>query len=122
MRPFTYAIGSDTRITFPTVPDVRVRACLKAHGFKWSPSASCWWKRGAKGAADVVAALDKLMMPRKPDGACWRCQSPEGWFRNRGAASPVWCDACRAAIVAAEARPDRFDFEFEDRCKSQCGL
>jgi hypothetical protein len=122
MRPYTYSTGPGTQIKFPAKPDERVRACLKAHGFRWSPSMGCWWKRGYIGLADVVAALDRLMMPRKPDGACWRCQSPDGWFRNRGAATPVWCDACHAAIVAAESQPDRFDLDFEDRCKSACGL
>jgi hypothetical protein len=122
MRPYQYATGPDTRITFPSKPDERVRACLKAHGFQWSPSMGCWWKRGFIGLADIVTALDRLTMPRKPDGDCWRCQSPDGYFRNRGAATPVWCDACHAAIKAAEERPDRFDFEYEDRCRAQCGL
>ena len=121
MRPYKYATGPDTRITFPTKPDERVRACLKAHGFQWSPSMGCWWKRGAKGAADVIAALDRLTMPRKPDGACWRCQSPDGWFRNRGAATPVWCDRCHVEITAAEA-PARFEFEDAAKCRAECGL
>lgn len=33
---------------------------------------------------------------RKPDAPCWICKAPEGFFRARGAATPVWCDACNA--------------------------
>ena len=122
MKPFTYSIGPDVRITFPGKPDERVRSLLKSHGFRWSPSAGCWWRNRVTGAADVLGALERMLSPRKPDGACWRCQSPEGYFRNQGAAAPVWCDACSAAIVAAESRPDRFDLDYEDRCKDACGL
>jgi hypothetical protein len=66
-----------------------------------------WWKRGAQGATDVVAALERLMMPRRPDGACWRCHSPNGYFRNRGTATPVWCDRCHVEITAAETSSGR---------------
>jgi hypothetical protein len=121
MRPYTYATGPDTRIKFPAKPDERVRSCLKAHGFQWSPSMGCWWKRGYIGLADVVKALDRLLMPRRPDGACWRCHSPNGYFRNRGAATPVWCDRCHVEITAAES-PGRFDFEDAAKCWAECGL
>lgn len=30
-------------------------------------------------------------------GPCWICKDPAGYFRNLGAATPVWCDKCFAA-------------------------
>ena len=60
----------------------------------------CWWS-GLIGLADIVAAIDRLMMPRKPDGAAGDA-SPRTGGSAIGGASPVWCDACHAAIVAAE--------------------
>jgi len=61
------------------------------------------------------------------------CQSPDGFFRNRGAAPPVWCDACAARIAAeekaaADARDrerkaaDWFDMQVEDSMRDACGL
>jgi len=70
--------------------------------------------------------------PRKPDGPCWICQNPEGFFRNLGAATPVWCDACdkteRAKTVSIanvrfqRSEPDRFDMQVEDNMRDACGL
>lgn len=114
---FTHNIGPDLRIRFSAKPDERIRAILKANGFRWSPAAGIWWRRGVRGAADFLAALDRIG-PRTPDGACWACQSPDGYFRPRGAATPVYCDACHAALTP----PDRSDLDYEDRCREMCGL
>ena len=38
--------------------------------------------------------------PKGPDAPCWECKAPEGYFRNLGAATPVWCDACFAKAQA----------------------
>lgn len=132
MLTFSSSIGPDVRIQFSAKPDARVRAMLKVHGFRWSPAAGLWWRKRVAGAADVLLALRRLIGPRKPDGACWRCQSPEGYFRPHGAATPVHCDACHAALQAEEPTPalggssfvhaDRFDLEHEDRCARACGL
>jgi hypothetical protein len=118
---FTHSIGPDTRIRFSAKPEERIRSMLKANGFRWSPMAGEWWRRGCKGAADYLAALDRAIGPRKPDGACWRCQSPEGYFRRHGAATPVHCDACHKAL-SKPAEVDRFDLAYEDRCREACGL
>jgi hypothetical protein len=91
-------------ITFSEKPPEDVRAMLKANGFRWSP-AGMWWRSKAEGAADFLAALDRKIGPRRPDGNCWRCQSPEGYFRPRGAATPVWCDACAAAVAERDTDP-----------------
>jgi hypothetical protein len=115
---FTYDIGPDTRITFTTKPPEAIRALLKGAGFRWSPVAGCWWRRGCKGAADFLAALDRRMNPGRPDGPCWRCNAPEGFFRRQGAATPIYCDACYKALSA----PDRSDLDYEDRCRDACGL
>src|SRR5262245_39997660 len=125
-----------TRITFPAKPDESIRAMLKGAGFRWSRD-GYWWRRGCKGAADFIAALDRKLSPDRPDGACWRCQSPQGFFRPQGAATPVYCNPCFALakgegpLGADDApfekpehtcRADRFDMDYEDRCRDACGL
>lgn len=99
---FTYVIGPDTKLTFPGKPSEDVRGILKNCGFRWHPSGGFWWKRGTRGAADFILALDKRMSPKRPDGACWGCRSPDGYFRPYGASTPVYCDACHAKHVAQE--------------------
>jgi hypothetical protein len=121
MSQFTYHIeSSDTRITFPAKPSEAIRALLKGAGFRWSPSAGCWWRRGCKGAADFNTALDRKLNPGRPDGACWKCQSPHGFFRPQGAATPVYCDTCHAEHGKTDY--DGFDLDYEDRCRDACGL
>ncbi|HLW66359.1 MAG TPA: hypothetical protein VKS79_13680 [Gemmataceae bacterium] len=121
MLTFTHSIvASEVRIAFNEKPDERIRSMLKANGFRWSPVAGLWWRRRVTGAADFLAALDRAISPRRPDGVCWRCQAPEGFFRPYGAATPVYCDACHAALSAPKI--DRIDLEYEDRCRDACGL
>ncbi len=38
MLTFTHSIGPDVRIRFSDKPDARIRAMLKANGFRWWPS------------------------------------------------------------------------------------
>ncbi|MFL5343015.1 MAG: hypothetical protein ACJ8F7_23020 [Gemmataceae bacterium] len=121
MLTFTHSIGPDVRIRFSDKPDARIRVILKANGFRWSPGGGYWWRSRVAGAADFLAALERAIGPRKPDGACWRCQSPEGFFRPYGAATPVYCDACHRA-QRADPQPDHFDLDYEDRCREACGL
>jgi hypothetical protein len=121
MLTFTHSIGPDVRIRFSAKPDAHIRSMLKAHGFRWSPAAEEWWRRRIEGAADFLAALDRAMNPGRPDGACWRCKSPEGFFRPQGAAASVYCDACHAAL-SAPPQSDRFDLDYEDRCRDACSL
>ena len=84
------------RIAFDKRPPDKVLALLKARGFRWNRATQSWLRRKVTGAADVVAGIRKLTEPRAPDGKCWDCGSPEGYFRSRGAATPVWCDRCAA--------------------------
>jgi hypothetical protein len=133
---FTHSIGAGVRIRFTAKPDSRIRDMLKANGFRWSPAAGDWWRTRVQGAADFLAALDRAMGPRRPDGPCWRCQAPEGYFRPHGAATPVYCDACHSpqpqsmnqassairASSAEDREPDRSDLDYEDRCREACGL
>ena len=121
MLTFTHVIGPDVRIRFNDKPDERIRGMLKASGFRWSPSAGLWWRSRVAGAADFLTALDRAISPRRPDGVCWRCQSPAGYFRNHGAATPVHCDACHQELTAPPP-VDRFDRDHEDRCREACGL
>jgi hypothetical protein len=118
---FTHSIGRDVRIRFSVKPDARIRGMLKANGFRWSPSGGDWHRSRVAGAADFLAALDRVVNPRRPDGPCWRCQSPEGFFRPRGATTPVFCDACDKALTETP-QADQFDLDYEDRCKEACGL
>jgi hypothetical protein len=134
MLTFTHSIGPDVRIRFSDKPDARIRSMLKANGFRWSPSAGLWWRRRIDGTADFLAALERIIGPRRPDGACWYCQSPEGFFRPHGAATPVYCDQCHAKRQSGdgplgrddgaykELPADRFDLDHEDRCREACGL
>ena len=103
MMTFTHQIGPDVRLHFSGKPSERVRSALKASGFRWSPAGGFWWRNRVSGAADFIGALrimlDREAGIRRPDGDCWVCQSPEGFFRAEGAATPVRCDACQAVVV-----------------------
>src|SRR5262249_2581355 len=96
MLTFTYSISGGVRIRFSEKPDAHIRSALKSHGFRWSPSEGLWWRKRVDGAASFLAMLgrevDRANGVRRPDGACWDCQSPEGYFRPQGAATPVYCD------------------------------
>ena len=104
MLTFTHSIDRrGVELRFSEKPDARIRGMLKASGFRWAPAAGLWWRSRVQGAADFIGALERAIGPRRPDGDCWRCQSPEGYFRYRGAATPVWCDGC-AVLADAPAR------------------
>lgn len=76
--------------------------------------------------------------PRDHDavvGPCWECKAPEGKFRNYGAATPVYCDACearirvntfdsrlRASMNCSHEDRECGDLAYEDRCAAACGL
>ena len=145
MLTFTHQIGPGAyfALTFSAKPCERVRGFLKSYGMRWAPASGTWWRGKATGSADIIAALrtviDQTEGIRRPVGACWVCQSPDGFFRNRGAAAPVWCDACaaridaeeKAAEAAADARyrerkrqesGDWFDMQVEDSMRDACGL
>ena len=122
MLTFTHVIETGrASVMFTAKPDERIRSMLKVSGFRWSPAGGFWWRRRVEGFADFLAALDRAINPRRPDGACWRCKAPEGFFRPQGAATPVYCDACHAALNAPP-QTDRFDIDHEDRCRAACGL
>lgn len=87
-------------IWFSAKPPETIRNMLKYQGFRWSPRIGAWWrKRGS--SWDFLDTLTKEIdkangVPKKPDGPCWVCGDPNGFFRARGAATPVWCDKCAA--------------------------
>jgi hypothetical protein len=118
---FKHAIGPDVRVTFSEKPGADVRAMLKANGFRWSPAGGYWWRRRVTGAADFLLALERKIGPRRPDGACWDCRAPDGFFRVSGPFAPVYCDACHAK---RQERPDPMcvDLAYEDACRDACGL
>ena len=81
--------------------------------------------------AGISCATACKAAPREPDGTCWACKSAPGFFRNRGAAAPVWCDACNVKLSANDFRnrdhsshEDRAcgDTAYEDACARACGL
>ena len=116
MRAYSVSFAGGVTIRFPAKPADAVRALLKAHGFRFG--AGQWYRRSATDAAALLARLDRILEPGQPDGPCWKCNDPRGYFRPHGAATPVYCDACHAALTA----PDRFDLDYEDRCARACGL
>lgn len=125
MSLYKVTFGPDTRIRFTEKPSLEIRTLLKGAGFRWSPSDGVWWRRGVKGGADFCAALDRRLNPG-PVGNCWECQSPRGYFRNQGAATPVYCDECHARHQATnpDFSPyiDAVDAQYEDDCARRCGL
>ena len=74
------------------------------------------WSKAA-GAAHVKCATPAE--PRKPDGACWKCKSPEGRFRSMGAFTPVWCDDCHKAETCCK-HCGRTKDEIYKRCLRCC--
>lgn len=131
---FTYSINRGyVSFKFDGKPSEAVRTCLKGHGFRWNPNSLEWWRAKVSGAADAVAAVQKLLDResgvRRPDGKCWKCQAEEGFFRPRGAACPVWCDKCHAEVLAQEVAEkstfqgdEDIDLLYEDDCARRCGL
>lgn len=129
---YTYSIGGDFRITFDSKPDESIRSMLKSCGFRWSPSAGCWWRRKVTGAADFLDALTKRLRPAGlPDGACHRqrkngvfCGKLANW-RSWAACTFLFCDDCWFEYCSrrdAEMRADPVDLAYEDQCRSACGL
>src|SRR5262245_58874982 len=88
-------------VMFTDKPEERIRDMMKRNGFRWSRE-GFWYRLRVEGFADFLAALRRALEPGKPDGACWVCKSPEGFFRPYGAATPVYCDECHAAIKQKE--------------------
>ena len=155
MSQFRYVIGPDTRITFPDKPSEAIRSLLKGAGFRWSPSAGCWWRRGfvAPWTSSPRWNARSARASRTALAGCAR--AAEGFFRNEGAATPVRCNQCQAVAVYWESlptaererlrklsqtselgaaqlayscrpdaspQPDRFDLDYEERCRETCGL
>jgi len=84
-------------LEFDGKPSEEIRDAMKANRFRWNPVEKHWWRRVYSGVADFIAYLQKTLEPNKPDGKCWGCGEP-GWFRNYGAATPVYCDSCNEAF------------------------
>lgn len=92
---------------FDHKPREAIRSALKANKFRWSPSSGTWWRDRAGEWADLLQWIrDNLESDssanRQPVGACWECKDPNGYFRIRAAASPVYCDSCHARHVEEE--------------------
>ena len=87
--------GGDT-IKFDAKPPSDVLAALKANGFRWNPQRQTWWRRRVGKYADLLAWIDRKLHPNRPDGACWDCKAPDGFFRPDGPAAPVLCCSCHA--------------------------
>jgi len=121
---FKSTIGQDgVRVAFSEKPPDAIRSILKANGFRWQPGAGHWWRRRVAGSADFLTALERRVNPGKPDGACWECGAPEGFFRPQGAAAPVYCDACHARHEQpAPMGGIDVDLAYEDACRDACGL
>jgi hypothetical protein len=101
---FTHLIESRRcSVMFNAKPDERIRGILKANGFRWSPVGGFWWRQRVEGFADFLAGLDRAINPGRPDGACWACGEP-GFFRPKGAATPVYCEACHAEHKRKDVR------------------
>lgn len=119
-------------IRFANKPSADVRAMLKANGFRWQPHSGTWFRSRVAGAADFLSALVRKLNPGRPDGECWTCRDPQGFFRPQGAATPVYCDACWQAHKEHDAQarsksrahddPMGVDTLYEDACARACGM
>jgi hypothetical protein len=121
--------GGIVRISFESKPPATIRDALKRNKFRWYGACQEWQARVWNGAADFLGWLEKAMNPGKPDGACWVCQSAEGFFRPEGAATPVRCNECQAEVNRAKKELERqesdylnVDRQYEDDCARRCGL
>lgn len=110
---------------FSGKPSEKVRMCLKGHGFRWNPNAQVWWRSTVRGAADAILAVRGILHREAglPDGQCWSCQSPDGKFRQLGAATPVLCESCYRKSVDAmdDGHAPDVDLLYEDQCARVCG-
>jgi hypothetical protein len=127
MTTFTTQFANGVTVRFPEKPPEAIRSMLKANGFRWGNG--CWYRRTIKGAADFLTALERKCRPAgTPDAPCWTCKDPAGFFRNQGAATPVYCDACwiklntPAEQAAHSPYVDYSDQLYEDQCRNACGL
>jgi hypothetical protein len=101
-------------VTFDGKPSAAIRSALKARNFRWSPGRGLWWFAGRGHAAGLTADFAEWLakqgrqdagFPARPDGDCWTCKGPGGFFRHHGPAAPVICDACHEACAyCAEQR------------------
>ena len=63
------------------------------------------WARGYTKHVDcqAIARLSRYSeWLRGVVGPCWACKSPNGKFRQYGAATPVYCDECEAKSRAGQ--------------------
>ena len=109
---------------FEEKPPEAIRSILKSYGHRWSPAGQLWYSHRATGHADCCAAIDAYIRIQSgtPDGQCWDCPNPQGFFRNCGAATPVYCDACHAKHNKPTSPFIDVDRLYEDACAHQCGL
>jgi len=127
---FKSTIGRDgVRVAFNEKPPDAIRSILKANGFRWQPPLApaipgYWWRRRIADSADFLTALERRLNPDKPDGACWECKAPKGFFRPHGPFAPVLCDACHAKRQERPAPMGGIDVDlaYEDACRDACGL
>src|SRR5262245_24934489 len=103
MIRFASRIDRGVTIRFPEKPPAEILAILKGAGFRWQRFDASWYRRSIHGAADFLLALERRCNPGRPDGACWDCKAPDGFFRPYGAATPVYCDECHNARVYWES-------------------
>ena len=94
---------------------------IKFFGRGTAAHGNCLAPNGETNPANVVAP-------------CWICGDSNGLFRQRGAATPVWCDACNerenaktktVGNVRFNASAEDYccsDAAYEDACARACGL
>ena len=87
-----------TIIAFDAKPLPDALAVIKQAGMRWNASDKTW--AGKVDHDKVCKRLDQALgLPLKPDGACWQCKAPNGFFRHQGPFTPVYCDDCQNARI-----------------------
>ena len=95
MDALAYTIDwANREIRFNRKPGAAVRGCMKSAGMRWNPQGGYWYGKRLPEPRPFEKAVDSENGVRRPDGPCWICKNPNGFFRARGAATPVWCDEC----------------------------
>lgn len=91
-------------IRFNEKPSATILSMLKYQGFRWSSRSKVWYRKRGH-SWDFLQTLDKEQDKtngiRRPDGKCWICGDENGFFRNYGAATPVYCDKCQKEKASA---------------------
>lgn len=110
-----HVIGGRKRIQANTAPKTKMKTmlskfpgtCSKCRG-PIAEGEYIAWSRATGAQHGRCVGYYPPIAPQDRRAPCWDCGDPDGKFRNFGAATPVYCDACHAihkgAVVVSHSR------------------